>query len=130
MNSRSIEEFERSRSQSTGSNNSNSSSNHLSTTSISMERSASTNTLKFRNNYDALLKEVLEETSEDESEDLLDNIEIDVNAATAELPEELRAALEDRALADKYLANLKSYMNHRRSHSIGSTTSLKGDYSR
>ncbi|KAI7859751.1 hypothetical protein BDC45DRAFT_563794 [Circinella umbellata] len=129
MSSQSIEEFERSRSQSTGSNISNTSSNHLSTTSISMERSTSTNTLKFRNNYDALLKEVLEETSEDESEDLLDNIEIDVNAATAELPEELRAALEDRALADKYLANLKSYMNHRRSHSIGSTASLKGDYS-
>ncbi|KAI9264371.1 Golgi CORVET complex core vacuolar protein 8-domain-containing protein [Phascolomyces articulosus] len=125
-NLQSIDDFDRDSRSRSSSNNS----NHLSVgTSFSMERSTSSNTLKFRNNYDALLKEVLEETSEDESEDLLNNIEIDVNAATAELPDELRAALEDRALADKYLANLKSYMSHRRSHSIGSTTSLKGDYS-
>ncbi|KAI8145911.1 Golgi CORVET complex core vacuolar protein 8-domain-containing protein [Fennellomyces sp. T-0311] len=118
--SQSVDEFDRESSSS-------SSNSHLAPT--SMERSASTNTLKFRNNYDALLKEVLEETSEDESEDLLSNIDIDLNAATAELPEELRAALEDRALADRYLANLKSYMSHRRSHSLGSTASLKPDYS-
>ncbi|KAG0190180.1 Vacuolar protein sorting-associated protein 8 [Apophysomyces sp. BC1034] len=94
-----------------------------------MERSTSTSTIKFRNNYDALLKEVLEETSEDEEELLLSHIDIDLNAATAELPDELRAALEDRSLADKYLANLKTFMSHRRTHSIGSMTSGKGDFS-
>lgn len=86
-----------------------------------MQASISTNTMKFRRDYDALLKEVLEESSEDE-EELLNNI--DLNAATAELPEDLRAALEDRSLATKYLANLKNFMNHRRSHSISSDYSL------
>lgn len=98
-----------------------------------MERSASSSTIKFRDNYDALLKEVLEENSEDDdSEELLSNIDIDVDAATADLPDELRAALEDRSLADKYLANLKTFMSsHRRTQSLGSTTtSAKGDYSR
>lgn len=94
-----------------------------------MERSTSTNTTKFRSNYDSLLKEVLEENSEDDSEDLLNSFDIDMSAATADLPDELRAALEDRSLADKYLANLKTFMSHRRTHSIGSTTSGKGDYS-
>ncbi|KAI8374379.1 Golgi CORVET complex core vacuolar protein 8-domain-containing protein [Radiomyces spectabilis] len=93
-----------------------------------MQPSISTNTLKFRNNYDALLKEVLEESSEDE-EELLNHIDIDLNAATAELPDELRAALEDRSLADKYLANLKTFMSHRRTQSFGSIASGKGDYS-
>ncbi|KAI9250799.1 Golgi CORVET complex core vacuolar protein 8-domain-containing protein [Helicostylum pulchrum] len=88
-----------------------------------MQASISTNTMKFRRDYDALLKEVLEESSEDE-EELLNNIDIDLNAATAELPEDLRAALEDRSLATKYLANLKNFMSHRRSHSISSDYSL------
>lgn len=96
-----------------------------------MERSASSTTVTFRDNYDALLKEVLEENSEDDSaEELLSNIDIDVNTATADLPDELRAALEDHALADKYLANLKNFMSHQRTHSYGSMTSGKGDYSR
>ncbi|KAL0081040.1 Golgi CORVET complex core vacuolar protein 8-domain-containing protein [Phycomyces blakesleeanus] len=93
-----------------------------------MERSSSTSTVKFRNNYDALLKEVLEESSEDE-EELLNQMDIDLTAATAELPDELRAALEDRSLADKYLANLKTFMSHRRTHSYSSMTSSKGDFS-
>ncbi|KAI9031792.1 Golgi CORVET complex core vacuolar protein 8-domain-containing protein [Phycomyces nitens] len=93
-----------------------------------MERSSSTSTIKFRNNYDALLKEVLEESSEDE-EELLNQMDIDLTSATAELPEELRAALEDRSLADKYLANLKTFMSHRRTHSYSSMTSSKGDFS-
>lgn len=84
-----------------------------------MQPSVSTNTVKFRRDYDALLKEVLEESSEDEDE-LLNHIDIDLNAATAELPEDLRAALEDRSLADKYLANLKTFMSHRRSQSMNS----------
>lgn len=84
-----------------------------------MRPSVSTNTVKFRRDYDALLKEVLEESSEDE-EELLNHIDIDLNAATAELPEDLRAALEDRSLADKYLANLKTFMSHRRSQSMNS----------
>lgn len=86
-----------------------------------MEPSISTTT--FRRDYDALLKQVLEESSEDE-EDLLNHIDIDLNAATAELPEDLRAALEDRSLADKYLANLKTFMSHRRSQSINSDYSM------
>ncbi|KAI9482584.1 Golgi CORVET complex core vacuolar protein 8-domain-containing protein [Zychaea mexicana] len=124
--SQSVEDFDRESSSSSSTNTDN---NHLAPT--SMERTSSTNTIKFRNNYDALLKEVLEETSEDEDEDLLNNIDIDIDidTATAELPDELRAALEDRQIADKYLATLKNYMSHRRSHSLGSTTSLKGDYS-
>ncbi|KAI7867172.1 Golgi CORVET complex core vacuolar protein 8-domain-containing protein [Spinellus fusiger] len=93
-----------------------------------MERSSSTNTLRFRTNYDELLKEVLEESSEDE-EELLNHIDIDLTTATAELPDELRAALEDRSLADKYLANLKTFMSHRRAHSYGSMTNGKGDFS-
>jgi hypothetical protein len=88
-----------------------------------MQPSVSTNTVKFRRDYDTLLKEVLEESSEDE-EELLNHIDIDLNAATAELPEDLRAALEDRSLADKYLANLKTFMSHRRSHSISSDYSM------
>lgn len=88
-----------------------------------MQPSVSTNTVRFRRDYDALLKEVLEESSEDE-EELLNHIDIDLNAATAELPEDLRAALEDRSLADKYLANLKTFMSHRRSHSISSDYSI------
>ncbi|KAI7897400.1 Golgi CORVET complex core vacuolar protein 8-domain-containing protein [Mucor mucedo] len=88
-----------------------------------MQPSISTNTVKFRRDYDALLKEVLEESSEDE-EELLNHIDIDLNAATAELPDDLRAALEDRSLADKYLANLKTFMSHRRSHSISSDFSI------
>lgn len=84
----------------------------------------------FRDNYDELLKEVLDdENSEQDDEDLLHIDDIDLNAATADLPDELRAALEDRALGDKYLADLKTYLNHRRSHSLGSTASMKGDYS-
>lgn len=86
-----------------------------------MEPSISTTT--FRRDYDALLKQVLEESSEDE-DDLLNHIDIDLNAATAELPEDLRAALEDRSLADKYLANLKTFMSHRRSQSINSDYSM------
>ncbi|KAI7905949.1 Golgi CORVET complex core vacuolar protein 8-domain-containing protein [Cokeromyces recurvatus] len=84
-----------------------------------MEPSTSTSTIKFRRNYDTLLKEVLEESS-DEDEELFNHIDIDLDTATAELPDDLRAALEDRALADKYLANLKNYMSHRRSQSINS----------
>lgn len=95
-----------------------------------MERSSSTNTSMFRDNYDELLKEVLDdENSEQDDQDLLHIEDIDLNAATADLPDELRAALEDRALGDKYLADLKTYLNHRRSHSFGSTASMKGDYS-
>lgn len=95
-----------------------------------MERSNSTNTTMFRDNYDELLKEVLDdENSEQDDQDLLHIEDIDLNAATADLPDELRAALEDRALGDKYLADLKTYLNHRRSHSLGSTASMKGDYS-
>jgi hypothetical protein len=88
-----------------------------------MQMSVSTNTVKFRRDYDALLKEVLEESSEDE-EELLNHIDIDLNAATAELPDDLRAALEDRSLADKYLANLKTFMSHRRSQSMNSDYSM------
>ncbi|KAI9478231.1 MAG: Golgi CORVET complex core vacuolar protein 8-domain-containing protein [Benjaminiella poitrasii] len=88
-----------------------------------MEPSVSTNTMKFRRDYDTLLKEVLEESS-DEDEKLLDHIDIDINTATAELPEDLRAALEDRALADKYLANLKNFMSRRRSQSFNSEYSI------
>lgn len=85
-----------------------------------MEPSSSTSTMaKFRRDYDSLLKEVLEESSEDE-EEVLNHIDIDLNAVTAELPEDLRAALEDRSLADKYLANLKTFMSHRRSQSMNS----------
>jgi hypothetical protein len=84
-----------------------------------MQPSMSTNTMRFRRDYDALLKEVLEESSEDE-EELHNNVDIDLDAATENLSEDLRAALEDRALADKYLANLKNFMNHRRSQSINS----------
>ncbi|KAF7726811.1 Vacuolar protein sorting-associated protein 8 [Apophysomyces ossiformis] len=100
--------------------------------SILMEHSSSTSTIKFRNNYDALLKEVLEENSDeddDEEDRLLNQIDIDLDAATAELPDELRAALEDRSLADKYLANLKTFMSHRRTHSMSSMTSGKGEFS-
>ncbi|KAI8979992.1 Golgi CORVET complex core vacuolar protein 8-domain-containing protein [Pilobolus umbonatus] len=97
-------------------------------TPIEMENSISNSLKAFRANYELLLKEVLEEGSEEE-EDRLDQIEIDVNAATAELSEELRAALEDRALADKYLANLRTFMSHRRSQSMSSIVSGKGDYS-
>lgn len=103
---------------------------------LSITPSESTNSLSFRKNYDTLLKEVLED---DESQ--LNMIygsdqdapnDMDLDAATAELTElsdELRAVLEDRALADKYLADLKSYM-HQRSHSMGSMASVKGDFSR
>ncbi|CEG71162.1 hypothetical protein RMATCC62417_06941 [Rhizopus microsporus] len=94
-----------------------------------MKPSVSANTSRFRRDYATLLKEVLEESSEDDDEDLLNNIEIDLDTATAELPEDLRAALEDRSLADKYLANLKTFMSHRRSQSVNSITSGKGDYS-
>ena len=86
----------------------------------------------FRDNYEELLKEVLDDENseqDEEDQDLLQYEDIDLNAATADLPDELRAALEDRALGDKYLADLKTYLNHRRSHSIGSTASIKGDYS-
>ncbi|KAI9280667.1 Golgi CORVET complex core vacuolar protein 8-domain-containing protein [Sporodiniella umbellata] len=93
-----------------------------------MKPSLSVNTTKFRRDYATLLKEVLEESSEDE-EDLLNQIDIDLDTATAELPEDLRAALEDRSLADKYLANLKTFMSHRRSQSVNSITSGKGEYS-
>ncbi|KAI8355142.1 Golgi CORVET complex core vacuolar protein 8-domain-containing protein [Blakeslea trispora] len=79
----------------------------------------STDTSEFQSNYDALLREVLEESSEDD-EEMLNHIDIDLNTATAELPEDLRAALEDRSLADKYLANLKNFMSHQRSQSITS----------
>lgn len=90
-----------------------------------MQPSISTNTMRFRRDYDALLKEVLEESSEDEDDFINNsNMDIDLDAATAELPEDLRAALEDRALADKYLANLKNFMNHRRSQSINSEYSM------
>ncbi|KAI8991762.1 Golgi CORVET complex core vacuolar protein 8-domain-containing protein [Mycotypha africana] len=98
--------------------------NILSTPTV--EPSVSTSTSKFRRDYDTLLREVLEDTSKDDVEQandkdaFFDNIDIDVNAATAELPEDLRAALEDRALADKYLANLKNFMSHRRSQSFNS----------
>ncbi|KAL9548901.1 hypothetical protein MBANPS3_005466 [Mucor bainieri] len=98
-----------------------SSNNSLALPPPSMEPSISTTT--FRRDYDALLKQVLEESSEDE-EDTLHHIDIDLNAATAELPEDLRAALEDRSLADKYLANLKTFMSHRRSQSINSDYSI------
>ncbi|KAL7316971.1 hypothetical protein PS15m_003385 [Mucor circinelloides] len=98
-----------------------SSSNSLALPPPTMEPSISTTT--FRRDYDALLKQVLEESSEDE-EDTLNHIDIDLNAATAELPEDLRAALEDRSLADKYLANLKTFMSHRRSQSINSDYSI------
>lgn len=98
-----------------------SSSNSLALPPPTMEPSISTTT--FRRDYDALLKQVLEESSEDE-EDTLNHIDIDLNAATAELPEDLRAALEDRSLADKYLANLKTFMSHRRSQSINSDYSM------
>lgn len=91
-----------------------------------IKQSLSVNTSQFRKDYATLLKEVLEESSEDE--DVLDSIDIDLNTATAELPEDLRIALEDRSLADKYLANLKTFMSHRRSQSANSMTS-KGDYS-
>jgi hypothetical protein len=85
-----------------------------------MEPSSSTSTMaKFRRDYDSLLKEVLEESSEDE-EETLSHIDIDLN----ELPEDLRAALEDRSLADKYLANLKTFMSHRRSQSMNSDYSM------
>ncbi|KAG1468723.1 hypothetical protein G6F56_003671 [Rhizopus delemar] len=93
-----------------------------------MKPSLSINTSRFRRDYATLLKEVLEESSEDE-EDLLNQIDIDLDTATAELPEDLRAALEDRSLADKYLANLKTFMSHRRSQSVNSITSGKGEYS-
>ncbi|KAI8331983.1 Golgi CORVET complex core vacuolar protein 8-domain-containing protein [Choanephora cucurbitarum] len=84
-----------------------------------MEPSVSTGSVNFQSNYDALLKEVLEESSEDD-EEMLNHIDIDLNTATAELPEDLRAALEDRSLADKYLADLKTFMSHQRSQSIAS----------
>ncbi|KAG1360274.1 hypothetical protein G6F62_000126 [Rhizopus arrhizus] len=93
-----------------------------------MKPSLSINTTRFRRDYATLLKEVLEESS-DEEEELLNQIDIDLDTATAELPEDLRAALEDRSLADKYLANLKTFMSHRRSQSVNSITSVKGEYS-
>ncbi|GAB5590440.1 hypothetical protein Unana1_05340 [Umbelopsis nana] len=93
------------------------------------EHSSSTSSVKFRSNYDSLLKEVLDESSEDEQEIQINSFDIDVNAATAELPVELRAALEDRALAEKYLANLRSFMSqHQRSLSITSVQSMKGEH--
>ncbi|KAI9280628.1 Golgi CORVET complex core vacuolar protein 8-domain-containing protein, partial [Sporodiniella umbellata] len=92
-----------------------------------MKPSISVNTSQFRKDYDTLLKEVLEESS-DEEEDLLDAIDIDMDTATADLPEDLRTALEDRSLADKYLANLKTFMSHRRSQSVNSLAA-KGDFS-
>ncbi|EIE88846.1 hypothetical protein RO3G_13557 [Rhizopus delemar RA 99-880] len=94
-----------------------------------MKPSVSINTSRFRRDYDILLKEVLEESSEDEEEDLLNQIDIDLNTATAELPEDLRVALEDRSLAIRYLANLRNFMSHRRSQSVNSITSSKGEYS-
>ncbi|KAI9316979.1 Golgi CORVET complex core vacuolar protein 8-domain-containing protein [Dichotomocladium elegans] len=94
-----------------------------------MERSVSITSAKFRDNYDELLKEMLEDNSSEDDGELFNNIDIDLNAATADLPDELRAALEDRSLGDKYLADLKSYLNHRRSHSFSSNASIKGDYS-
>ncbi|KAG1124197.1 hypothetical protein G6F42_009846 [Rhizopus arrhizus] len=94
-----------------------------------MKPSVSINTSRFRRDYDILLKEVLEESSEDEEEDLLNQIDIDLNTATAELPEDLRVALEDRSLAIRYLANLRTFMSHRRSQSVNSITSNKGEYS-
>ncbi|CAO3585503.1 unnamed protein product [Absidia cylindrospora] len=108
---------------------------------LTLKPSESTNTQMFRTNYDALLREVLEDNDSnnditnsntdhsmttnnniyDNLEQLhqiqqLDSIDIDMDAATADLPDELRAALEDRSLADKYLANLKTFMSHQRSH--------------
>ncbi|KAG2174198.1 hypothetical protein INT43_004219 [Umbelopsis isabellina] len=88
----------------------------------------SSSTSKFRSNYDSLLREVLDESSEDEQEIQINSFDIDVNAATAELPVELRAALEDRALAEKYLANLRSFMSqHQRNRSIASVQSVKAE---
>ncbi|RUP52444.1 hypothetical protein BC936DRAFT_138358 [Jimgerdemannia flammicorona] len=89
--------------------------------------STSTGTIKFRRNYETLLKEVLEEeiNEEDEEDELLKGVEIDMESATAELSEELRAALEDRALADKYLANLRTFM-YQRHHTLSSSTGLEG----
>lgn len=88
----------------------------------------SSSTSKFRSNYDSLLREVLDESSEDEQEIQINSFDIDVNAATAELPVELRAALEDRALAEKYLANLRSFMSqHQRNRSIASVQSAKAE---
>ncbi|CEP17473.1 hypothetical protein [Parasitella parasitica] len=78
----------------------------------------------FRENYDALLKEVLEDSSDDEEDESLNHLDIDLHAATAELPEDLRTALEDRSLKGKFLANLKDFMNHRRSQSINSDYSI------
>lgn len=118
---------------------------------LNLTPSESSNTQRFRTNYDMLLKEVLEEEDDSSNDGLndstlmnsdlsmytnlhpfqqLDSIDIDLDAATADLPDELRAALEDRSLADKYLANLKTFMSHQRSQSMGSMTSGKGDYSR
>ncbi|KAM3583331.1 hypothetical protein VKS41_004245 [Umbelopsis sp. WA50703] len=89
----------------------------------------SSSTSKFRSNYDSLLREVLDESSEDEQEIQINSFDIDVNAATAELPVELRAALEDRALAEKYLANLRSFMSqHQRNRSITSIQSSKPEH--
>jgi ribosomal protein L16 Arg81 hydroxylase len=96
---------------------------------VKPENTTSTSSVKFRSNYDSLLKEVLDESSEDEQEIQINSFDIDVNAATAELPVELRAALEDRALAEKYLANLRSFMSqHQRSLSIASVQSMKGEH--
>ncbi|KAI9307508.1 Golgi CORVET complex core vacuolar protein 8-domain-containing protein [Cunninghamella echinulata] len=102
---------------------------------LTLTPSQSSNTISFRKNYDTLLKEVLEGEDDDTQLNMIygsdqqTSIDIDLDAATAELPDELRAALEDRALADKYLANLKTFMSHQRSHSMGSIASAKGDYS-
>ncbi|SAL95980.1 hypothetical protein [Absidia glauca] len=117
---------------------------------LNLTPSESSNTQRFRTNYDMLLKEVLEEEDDNSNDGLndstlmnsdlalytnlhpfqhLDSIDIDLDAATADLPDELRAALEDRSLADKYLADLKTFMSHQRSQSMGSMTSGKGDYS-
>ncbi|ORX61405.1 hypothetical protein DM01DRAFT_1299341 [Hesseltinella vesiculosa] len=97
-----------------------------------MEHSNSNDSLLFEDNYDALLKEVLEDDHDPEDTFELamadHGIDIDLDAATAELPDELRAALEDRSLADKYLANLRTFMSHQRSRSMSSIASAKGDY--
>ncbi|KAI8073344.1 hypothetical protein BC940DRAFT_291112 [Gongronella butleri] len=77
----------------------------------------------FQDNYDALLQEVLQDDEHDDSV-----VDIDLDAATAELPDELRAALEDRSLAAKYLDNLRTFMSHQRTRSMSSIASGKGDY--